>query len=217
MPKWGMPGLPDFTCSHWKKVFPHEHSSQGNPTSVDASSLHRVRGKGIRQAWKFRVQYAMGDLKELIRESEGIDIGVTRAAALQLIEHGFAIQQISEAAIEDLKLVRNTIRQLLQTYGSPADHVAWDNFFEQRIPGSCDDPKLLVRRRDSWLHLLYAKCGGPVRRKAYAAAEDKIPMSHFADSLVYPQGVLTKASRDQIITYCKEKVSNTRILNTYIH
>jgi hypothetical protein len=206
MPKWGMPGLPDFTCKHWKTVFPHEDSSQGHPISVDAASLHKVKGRNKRQAWKFRVKYAMGDTKELIKESEGIDLGVSRHAALEMLDKGFSCQHVSEASISDLKIVQSTITQLLQTYGSESDHAAWDNFFKERIPCSEDDVMLKVVRRDTWLHKLFEKSGGPIRRKEYVSLEEKIPLSHFTDSLVYPKGVLNKAARDQAITYCKEKV-----------
>lgn len=207
MPKWGMPGLPEFTCSHWKTVFPHEDKSQGHPTSVDAASLHKVKGRGKRQAWNFRVKYAMGDTKDIIKQSDGIPLGVSRAAALRLIESGFKVQTVTEASIAELRIVRSTISQLLETYGSESDHDAWDQFFDQRIPTSIDDPMLSVSRRDTWLHQLYSKCGGEIRRKEYVDIDDKIPLSHFADSLVFPQGVLTKKSRDQVITYCKERVS----------
>ena len=106
-----MPGLPEFTCSHWKLVFPHENPAQGQPTSVDAVSLHRL--EGWRQAWRFRVGYAMGDIKELVRTSDGIDLGVTKEQAQRLLDDGIPVQKVTDGAIADLDKCRSAIAELL--------------------------------------------------------------------------------------------------------
>ena len=85
-------------------------------------------------------------------------------------------------------------------------------FFDGQIPKTSSDAKLAVIRHDTWLHKLNDRCGGPIRRKEYPHLEEKIPISHFADSMVYPQGVLTKTSRDQIIQYAEQNASNVRIV-----
>ena len=92
-------------------MFPHENPAQGQPTSVDAVSLHRVEGR--RQAWRFRVGYTMGDTKEITRTSEGIDLGVTREQAQRLLDAGIPVQQVTDGAIADLNKCRSAIAELL--------------------------------------------------------------------------------------------------------
>lgn len=57
--------------------------------------------------------YAMGDTKELVRQSDGIDLGVTRALAQSLLQNGIPVQQVTDGAIADLRICRAAIAELL--------------------------------------------------------------------------------------------------------
>lgn len=136
---------------------------------------------------------------------------MSREKALSLIERGFSTQKVSEEALDTLRIIKQNIDSIVSSHGTDDDKADWDLFFHTKIPLSTADQRLCTSRHDTWLHHLYSRCGGPIRRKTYEHLEPKVPIQHFADSLIYPLGVLNKKTRDEILNYAEKNAANVYI------
>ena len=71
----------------------------------------------------------MGSEKVHVWNSDGIDIGVTRKKAVDMIERGFLPQNITQAALDELNVSRTAIDEFVTEYGTEEDLRAWESFF----------------------------------------------------------------------------------------
>ena len=63
----------------------------------------------------------MGAEKVHVWNSDGIDIGVTRQKAVDMIERGFLPQKITQAALDELNVSRTAIDEFVTEYGTEED------------------------------------------------------------------------------------------------
>jgi hypothetical protein len=150
----------------------------------------------------------MGSEKVHVWNSDGIDIGVTRKKAVDMIERGFLPQNITQAALDELNVSRTAIDEFVTEYGTEEDLRAWESFFKEKIPSA---PVPMERKRDSWLHKLALRCGGTVQRCNTEPLEELQHLSDLVDPVTFPGGPLTKGKREQMVNYIRATKPNVVI------